>query len=47
MDGIRSRWTVGRHMNELMDEGSMDGWVKREGQVCVRWREAVRELLDG
>lgn len=31
-----SRWTVDRHMNGLMNEGSMNGWVKREGQVGVR-----------
>jgi hypothetical protein len=34
-------------MNGLMDEGSIDGWINREGQVGVRWREVVRELLGG
>lgn len=51
MDGVTSRWVVGRHMNGLKDEGSTNGWVKKkEGGVSgCEGREAAgaKEQLGG
>lgn len=48
MDGITSRWTVGRHKNELMKEVWMDESREREdgGTGGCESREAAGTMVE-